>query len=226
MHDTVRRFDKPEFRRAMIAYGPQTLPIVLATAAFAGILTVVQSAVYVNKYAAYDFVGWFCGFAAFREAGPLIVGLMFSGRVGSSHCAELASMRGREQLDALRVLGLDVYRVLIIPRAVAMVLCLVALLMFADLAAILASTAAARLILGVHHEVFLTSLQARLWPTDVAIGVVKAGFFAVIVACVSTHYGLRGKMGSASVGAAVTAQVTVCATLIFCVNLVLTWILP
>jgi phospholipid/cholesterol/gamma-HCH transport system permease protein len=222
---TVRRLgrlDRAELWRALNGFGVASLPIVVATAAFTGMIMVLQGAVYVRQYGVYDLVGWYTGFSTFREVGPVLIGLMFSGRVGANHTSELATMRVTEQLDALRVLALDVYEVLIAPRTVGMVVAMGALVLFGDLVAIVAGAVCARVLIGVDFVQFALSLTGRLDVDDLLVGMVKALFFGAAIAAVSSHYGLAARGGSTGVGRAVNAQVVACAVAIVLVDFLVT----
>ncbi len=216
------RIDRAELWRSLHAFGVTSLPIVVATAAFTGMIMVLQGAVYVQEYGVYDLVGWYTGFSTFREVGPVLIGLMFSGRVGANHTSELATMRVTEQLDALRVLALDVYEILIGPRAVGMVLAMAALVLFGDLVAILAGALCAKVLLGVDFVQFGLSLTSRLGTLDLFIGLEKALGFGLVIAAASSHYGLSARGGSTGVGRAVNSQVVACAIAIFLVDFAVT----
>lgn len=216
------RLDRDETWRALAAFGVASLPVVVATAAFTGVITVLQSALYVQRYGVYDYVGWYTGFVTFREVGPVLVGLVFSGRVGASNTSELATMAVTDQLDALRVLALDVYEVLVLPRTLAMVLGLGALCIYGDLVAVLAGAVSARLLVGVELVQFGRSLLERLSPGDFLVGLEKALAFGLVIAVVSTHFGLRARGGSTGVGRAVNAQVVACAVALFVVDYFMT----
>lgn len=216
------RLDRDETLRALGRFGVQSLPIVLATAAFTGVLTVLQSAVYVERYGVHDFVGWYSGFVTFREVGPVLVGLMFSGRVGASNTSELATMAVTEQLDALRVLALDVYELLIVPRTVAMVLALAALVVYGDAAALAAGALSARWLLGIDFAQFGRSLFERLTLGDLVVGIEKGIVFGLVIAVVSAHFGLTARGGSAGVGRAVHAQVVAGAVSLFVADYLMT----
>lgn len=216
------RLDWPELIRSLKAYGEDSLFIVTLTAGFTGAIMVLQSATYVAAYGVYDLVGWYSGFVTFREVGPMLIGLMFSGRVGASHASQLATMRATEQLDLLRVLAIDVYELLILPRAVSMVVAMAALVILGDLVAVVAGALCARVTMGVEYGFFFRSLFDRLGPEDFLIGVEKALAYGLVVAVVSTHFGLRARGGSQGVGRAVNAQVVGCAVALFLVDYLLT----
>ncbi len=216
------RFYRREALRALAAFGVESLPVVVATAAFTGTITVLQSALYVRRYGAYDFVGWYTGFVTFREVGPILVGLMFSGRVGASNTSELATMAVTEQLDAVRVLALDVYEILLLPRTLAMIVALAALCAYGDLVAVAAGALSARLLLGVDFAPFARSLVERLQPSDFLVGIEKAIAFGLVIAVVSAHFGITARGGSSGVGRAVNAQVVACAVGLFVVDYFMT----
>jgi len=216
------RVDLAELFRATKAYGEDSLAIVAATAAFTGMIMVVQAATYVRQLGVFNLIGWFTGFSTFREIGPMLIGLMFSGRVGANNTSELATMRVTEQLDALRVLAIDVYEALVLPRTLAMIVAMAALAVIGDLVAILAGALCARLMLDVEYRFFFQTLVDRLGPGDFLIGIEKALAYGLVVAVVSTHFGLNARGGSAGVGRAVNAQVVGCAVSLFLVDYLMT----
>ncbi len=216
------RLDRDELLRSLVAFGEASLPIVIATAAFTGMIMVLQGAAYIEQFGVYNLVGWYTGFSTFREVGPILVGLMVSGRVGANNTSELATMRVTEQLDALRILAIDPYEILIVPRTVAIVIAMTALVIFGDLVAILAGAVFARLLLGLDYWIFFNSLFNLLDPDDFLIGVEKAVAVGFVVAVVSSYFGLNARGGSTGVGRAVNAQVVACAVALFWVDYLLT----
>jgi phospholipid/cholesterol/gamma-HCH transport system permease protein len=219
------RIDVDEVVRALRSYGEASLPIVVVTAALTGVIMVLQAGVHVADVGANDMIGWFSGFATFREVGPMMIALMFSGRVGASNASELATMRITEQLDALRILAIDVYEVLVIPRGIAMVVALAGLTIFGDVIAIATGALAARVLIGVSYHSYFVSIFTGLQPGDFLFGVEKAVGYGCVVAVVSSHFGLSARGGSSGVGRAVNAQVVGCAVGIFIVDYMLTSVL-
>jgi len=216
------RVDFAELLRALRNYGEASLPIVAVTAGFTGMIMVLQAGVHVAAIGAYDLVGWFTGYATFREVGPMLIGLMFSGRVGANNTSELATMRVTEQLDALRILAIDVYEVVVVPRVFAMVIALAALVIIGDLIAILTGALLARTLIGIEYILFFQSLFGRLAPFDFLFGVEKAVAYGLVVAVVSTWFGLSARGGSAGVGRAVNAQVVGSAVGLYLVDYLMT----
>lgn len=216
------RIEREEFVRAMFKFGYLSLPIVIVTAFFAGGIMVLQAAMYVAQYGAYTFVGWAAGFVTLREMGPLLIGLMFSGRVGANNAAELATMTITEQVDALRVLAIDPFRYLVVPRLFAMVLMLFCLTAIGDLVAVGGGSIIARLVLGLEFRVFFDSVSTMVVLSDLSIGLVKSAVFGLAIGVVSSHYGLTVKGGARGVGHAVNACVVGNAILIFVVDYFIT----
>ncbi len=211
-----------EALRALARYGPESMVVVMGAACFAGAIMVLQGAVYVERYGAQSLVGWYTGFVTLREVGPLLMGLMFSGRVGASHTAELAAMRVREQLDGLEIVGLDPFAILIVPRTLAMVVGLGMLAILGDVAALVSGATTARVLLGIDAQTFLRSMTSRLGSGDLFLGLEKALAFGLVIAVVSTHVGLSAKPTSQGVGRAVNRQVVLSALGMFAVDAALT----
>lgn len=216
------RVDLTEFKRSMLSFGEASVPVVLATAGFTGMIMVLQSAVYVEQFGVYNLVGWFTGFTTFRELGPVLMGLMFSGRVGANNASELATMKVNEQLDALRILAIDADELLIAPRTLAMILSMLVLVTIGNLVAVGSGAVCARVLMGIDYMVFLKSLVEGVGPADFLLGVGKGGLFGWIIAVVSSHFGMSAQGGSTGVGRAVNAQVVGCALVIFVADYFLT----
>lgn len=209
------RMDRDELFRAAYAFGVGSLGVVMATAAFVGMIMVLQAADYVQRFGVYNLVGWYTGFSTFREVGPLLVGLMVSGRVGANNTSELATMKVTEQLDALRILALDPYEILILPRVVAITVINACLVIFGNLVAVLSGALGARVLMGVDYLFFFRSLFTRVTPGDFLTGVEKALVFGLLIAIISSHFGISARGGSVGVGRAVNGQVMACAVGIF-----------
>ncbi len=120
------KLDWRELVRNLYKMGEQSVPIVALTAFFTGGLMMIQSGIFVRRFGAYGLLGWGAGYAVLREVGPILIALMFSGRVGANNTAELGTMTVTEQLDGLRALAIDPIRFLIVPRVVAMMITLFA----------------------------------------------------------------------------------------------------
>src|SRR5690606_19673578 len=114
-------FDGPETWRSLYRVGVKSFPIVVDTAVLTGQIMVIHHALYIEQYGAYGLLGWGAGYSILREVGPILIGLMFSGRVGANNTAELGTMKVTDQIDALRALAIDPIGYLVMPRFVAMI---------------------------------------------------------------------------------------------------------
>ena len=209
------RLDVQELWRALHLFGNTSLPLTAVTATFMGLTLVLQSAFYVQKFGAQDLIGWFAAYSVMRELGPVVLALMLSGRVGANNTAELATLRATERLDALQMLAVDVHAFLLLPRAVAMMVAQLSLLMVANAIALVAGAVAAKVLLRVSVHAFYASIVQRLSLMDFAFGASKATFFGLVVAVVSNHFGMCYRGHATLVGAAVRQQIVTCALCLF-----------
>ena len=121
------RIEWRELLKNLYKMGNRSVPIVVLTAFFAGALMVLQAGPLVSQLGATSLAGFAAGYVVLREIGPILIALMFSGRVGANNTAELATMTVTEQLDGLRALAIDPVRFLVVPRVLAMIVTLSAL---------------------------------------------------------------------------------------------------
>ncbi|MBN1947295.1 MAG: ABC transporter permease [Bradymonadales bacterium] len=223
---TVRLFpphlDGKETWRSFYKVGVKSTPIVVTTALLTGAIMAVQSSAFIEEWGAYGLLGWGAGFSIMREVGPILIGLMFSGRVGANNTAELGTMKVTEQIDALRTLAIDPISYLIMPRFVAMIVMLVLLTVIGDLFALVGAMIFADLMIDVSPQVFWHSLLEMTYLIDFLVGVIKAGFFGFAIALVSCHYGLKVTGGAVGVGRAVNNCVVASAIGIFFLDYLLT----
>jgi len=218
------RLDGDQLRRSLFKMGNQSVPIVALTAFFTGGIMVVQAGVFVKRFGATSLVGWGAGYAVFREIGPILIGLMFSGRVGSNNTAELGTMTVTEQIDGLRALAIDPISYLLVPRVLAMVFMLFALTIVGDVVAIGGAALFGKLLLNVEFGVFFQSF-GWLGTADLFQGLIKASVFGVVIALTSCHFGITVKGGAVGVGRAVNAAVVAAAMGIVVSDYFLTYLL-
>jgi phospholipid/cholesterol/gamma-HCH transport system permease protein len=209
------RIDRYELVRNLHKMGVRSVGIVSVTALFTGAIMVVQAAPLVIRFNATDIIGWGAGFATLREVGPLLIALMFSGRVGANNTAELATMVVTEQLDALRALAIDPLRYLILPRVLSMVFMLFLLTIIGDVVAVIGAILASSALLDVGPRQFMNSFLELLDQGDFLQGLAKSLAFGVMIALTSCHFGLNANGGAPGVGRAVNASVVAAATGIF-----------
>lgn len=201
-------------------FGAESLPVLAVTALLTGGILVVQSGLIVQRFGVQALVGWGVGYGVLRQIGPLLSGLLFNGRVGSRNAAELAAMQTREQLVGLRAMGVDPLAAVVAPRAVAMVVALVALGLASSAVAIGGGIAVAWAMLGIEPGVFLRSFQAHVTLADLGANVAKAFVFGVAIAAVSCRCGLEAHGGAQAVGSAAAKSVVRAALAIIVLDLI------
>jgi len=204
--------------------GNRSVPIVVLTAFFAGALMMLQAGPFVKKFGATGLAGWGAGYAVLREIGPILIALMFSGRVGANNTAELSTMTVTEQLDGLRALAIDPVRFLVVPRVIAMVLMLVALTVIGDLVALVGASVVGRLMLDIDFSTMYYSITENLKPYDFLHGVYKSIAFGAAIAVSSCYFGVTVRGGAVGVGRAVNAAVVAAAASIVLLDFFLTYL--
>jgi phospholipid/cholesterol/gamma-HCH transport system permease protein len=218
------RIDGRELTKNLYKMGNRSVPIVVLTAFFAGGLMMLQSGPFVKKLGATALAGWGAGYAVLREIGPILIGLMFSGRVGANNTAELATMTVTEQLDGLRALAIDPVRYLVVPRVIAMMVMLVALTVIGDLVALLGASLVGRVMLDINFSTMYYSFVDNLRPYDFLHGVYKSVAFGAAIAMSSCYFGVTVRGGAVGVGRAVNAAVVAAAVSIMLLDFFLTYL--
>ncbi len=218
------KFDRDETWLNLYKVGVKSFPIVIMTALFTGAIMVIQSGQYVKQTGATGLLGWGAGYAVLAEVGPVLIGLMFSGRVGANNTAELGTMRVTEQIDALRALAIDPMLHLVVPRFLAMVLMLLLLTALGDLFALVGGALTSQFILEVDWRVFFDGVFNSGLLDEYLIGLSKGVTFGASISVVSCFYGLGVSGGAAGVGRAVNNCVVTSAIGIFVWDYVITYL--
>lgn len=187
--------------------GWRSLTIVNLTALFTGMVLALQLGSYMERFGAKMFVSRIVGISLVRELGPVLTALMLGGRVGAGIAAELGSMAVTEQVDALRALGADPVRNLVLPRLLAATLMLPVLTVIGDLVGVLGGLLVGVTELQVTGDFYLNSLLQVLRINDVFSGVGKSVFFGFFIGIIACHRGLTVTGGADGVGRGTTATV-------------------
>lgn len=218
------RVDGRELVKHLYKMGNKSVPIVALTAFFAGALMMLQAGPFVKKFGATALAGWGAGYAVLREIGPILIALMFSGRVGANNTAELSTMTVTEQLDGLRALAIDPIRFLVVPRVIAMMVMLLALTVIGDLVALAGATIIAKLMLGIDPATMYYSFTDNLDVRDFTHGLYKSVAFGAAIAVSSCYFGVTVRGGAVGVGRAVNAAVVAAAVSIMLLDFFLTYL--
>jgi phospholipid/cholesterol/gamma-HCH transport system permease protein len=189
--------------------GVQSLPVVLLTALFTGMVLALQSYIAFRRFGAESMVAVVVSLSMLRELGPVLVGLMVSGRVGASFAAELGTMRVSEQIDALWTLSTDPVRYLILPRLLAATLMLPLLVVVADMIGIAGGYVISVGMLHQNPTVYIDKATLYLKLNDFYSGIIKAGFFGMLIGLIGCTEGFHCQGGAAGVGRATTRAVVI-----------------
>ncbi|HEY6449603.1 MAG TPA: ABC transporter permease [Candidatus Cybelea sp.] len=205
--------------------GVQSAAIVMLTTLFTGMVISLESAQQAVAYGFANLVGGAVAYASVRELGPMLTAVVVAGRVGSAIAAELGSMVVTEQVEALRSMGLEPSRFLVVPRLVALLLMLPLLTIFGDVVSILGGMWVAQTYAHISYEGFISSVRQSIDFSDVVKGILKSLVFAAIIAMVGAYQGLSTRGGAAGVGQSTTRAVVLAMILIFISNFVLSFFL-
>lgn len=220
------RMDRVEFKYSLYRVGVRSFAVVAITAVLVGGITAIQTVGVISQFGATSFVGGGTGVTTLREIGPILIGLMFSGRVGANNTAELGTMAVTEQLDALRTLAIDPVDYLLAPRYVAIIFMMFCLTIIGDLIAIVSASSTIYLLIGIDPRLFYASFASMVEFWDFFNGICKSVVFGGAIALVSNYYGMNTTGGAVGVGRSVNAAVVASAVSIFLFDYILTAVLP
>ena len=187
--------------------GFQAIPIILLITFLIGVIIAQQGFFHFRKFGADDYVVDLVGILILREIGVLIVAIMVAGRSGSAYTAELGSMKMREEIDALRTMGLDPTEVLVLPRILALIIALPILTFLGSISALFGGGLVARFYGGMSPAIYIARLQEAISVTHFEVGILKAPFMALIIGIVGCSEGLRVKGSAQSLGQQTTTSV-------------------
>jgi phospholipid/cholesterol/gamma-HCH transport system permease protein len=187
--------------------GADGLPIVLLIGFLVGFIMAFQGAIQLKQFGANIFVADLVGLTVTRELGPLMTAIVVAGRSGAAFAAELGTMKVSEEIDALRTLGLEPMRYLVIPRLLALVAVVPLLVLIADLMGLLGGLLVGLFSLDLTVTAYLKQTQGALALWDVGSGVLKSFAFAAAVSLIACQQGLATSGGAAGVGRRTTTAV-------------------
>ncbi len=216
------RLDRRELFRSIVLFGYRSLPLALMAAMLIGSTVVLQAGVYAVKFGARLYTGWAAGYALTREFGPLLLGLVMAARIGARNAAELALLNVNGQIEGLRGISLDPFRILVAPRVVGSAVAITCLGSVTFLVAVCFEAVSSYFSLGLPLRVFFDSYQDMLRVGDLVGGLAKTLAFGLAIALVSTVAGLRAKGGAVGVGQAAASAVVLSCAAIFSLDLILT----
>ena len=187
--------------------GVGAIPVVILMSFIVGAIVAQQGAFQLRYFGAEIFVVDLVGILVLRELGVLMTAIMIAGRSGSAITAEIGSMKMREEIDALKVMGLSPIGVLVFPRLVALTIALPLLTIIANFAALFGAAVVAWAYSGITFDTFLARLKEAIDISTVVSGMIKAPFMALIIGIVASVEGLKVGGSAESLGRHVTASV-------------------
>lgn len=202
--------------------GIGSLTVVLLTGFFTGAVLAPQTGITLDQFGARPFVGRLVSASMVKELGPVLTGLILAGRIGSGIAAELGSMVVTDQINALRALGTDPVRKLVVPRVLAGVLMAPVLTIVADTIGIVGGWLIAVLQLRVASSLYWRSIVEGLYPEDAWMGIVKPFFLGYAIVTIGCHVGLRTSGGTQGVGRATTQAVVAASVAVIAVDFFVT----
>jgi phospholipid/cholesterol/gamma-HCH transport system permease protein len=187
--------------------GIQALPIIGLMAVMMAVVLGYQGVAQLRPYGGEDFTINLVAVSVLREMAVLITAIMVAGRSGSSFTAEIGVMQTREEVDALKVMGIEPMQVLVVPRVIALVIALPLLTFFADIMGLVGGAAISEFLLDVSPTQYLTRLPHVVDGSDFFVGLFKAPIFAFFIATIGCMHGLRVSGSAESVGRETTRAV-------------------
>jgi phospholipid/cholesterol/gamma-HCH transport system permease protein len=214
--DIVRQFEY---------IGVGSLTVVILTGFFTGAVLALQTGITLDQFGARPFVGRLVSASMVKELGPVLTGLMLAGRIGSGIAAELGSMVVTDQISALRALGTDPVRKLVVPRVLAGFFMAPVLTVIANTVGILGGFLIAVFQLRVSSSLYWMSIVEGLYLEDAWMGLIKPFCLGYAIVTIGCHVGLRTSGGTQGVGRATTNAVVAASVAVIAVNFFVTRLL-
>jgi len=212
-HDVVEQFEQ---------IGIGSLTVVVLTGFFTGAVLALQTGITLDQFGARPFVGRLISASMIKELGPVLTGLMLAGRIGSGIAAELGSMVVTDQINALRALGTDPIRKLVVPRVLAGFFMAPVLTVIANTVGIIGGWLIAVFQLRVASSLYWSSIIEGLYMDDAIMGIVKPFCLGYVIVTIGCHVGLRTTGGTQGVGRATTAAVVAASVAVIAVDFFVT----
>ncbi len=202
--------------------GVRSIAIASITAIFVGMVMTVQFAFSLERFGARDYVGRVVGLSITRELAPALTALVVGCRIGAGIAAELGSMAVTEQIDAIRALGADPVKKLVVPRMLACLILMPILCVFADILGFAAAMLVAYVQFGTPASFFYQSGLNSVEMADFLSGVLKTPFFGLLIALLGCYLGMNTRGGTEGVGKSTTQAVVAISVAILLADFFLT----
>jgi len=187
--------------------GHKALAIVGLLAFLLGIVITYQGGVQLRQYGASIFVADLVGLSMLRELAPILTAIIVAGRTGSAYTAQIGTMKVTEEVDALRVIGIQPMDLLVLPKVLALMIALPLLTVYADIMGVLGGMVMANIQLDIAYSTFIDRLSVALTMDSYLVGVGKAPVFAAVIATIGCYQGFQVSGSAESVGRRTTVSV-------------------
>ncbi len=202
--------------------GVGSMTVVVLTGLFTGMVLALQSGITLDMFGARSMVGRLVSASMVKELGPVLTALMVAGRVGSGIAAELGSMMVTDQIAALRALGTDPVRKLVLPRILAGLIMVPLLTCISVAVGLVGAWVISYTQLKISSGVYWNSVVAGLYIQDVWMGLIKPFFLGFVIVSIGCHVGLRTSGGTQGVGRSTTNAVVASSVAVLVVNFLVT----
>ena len=198
--------------------GFNSTSIILLTGFSTGAVLALQSYIGFKRFGSEDLIGPLVALSMTRELGPVLTGLMVTGRCCSAMAAEIGAMRVSEQIDAITTLRINVFQYLIVPRILASTIILPFLTLFSMICGIIGGYIVCVYVLNLNGEQYKAGIRIYLELNDITGGLVKSSFFGLILSLVGTYKGFNTSGGARGIGTSTTQSVVLGSILILITN--------
>ncbi len=227
---TVTRSFSPPYRphdvmRQLVFVAWESMPVVLLSVSFAAVVTIIEASYHMKLVVQNDsLVPGFAAMLILRELGVVVSALLITSRVGAGLAAEVGSMQITEQIDALRLLGIDPIRFLVVPRFIACVVGVFLISILANVVCLYCAMLVSLMKLGYSSGSFLMAMRAFVDLQDLAFAAIKGATFGAVIPVISCFYGFRCRAGAEGVGLATTNAVVTTSVAIIVLDFTLSWV--
>ena len=218
-------YDWRELLRQMVKVGVDSVPVVLLTAMFTGMVMALQTFTVLRRFNAESYVGSLVALSMVRELSSVLSGLIVAGRAGSAMGAELGTMRVTEQIDALEVMATDPVHYLVVPRVWAATVMLPLLVVLANAVGIGGGYLVSVVLMGANPVSYMDNTFQFMDLNDLVSGLIKAAAFGFLVAVIGCQQGFYTTGGAEGVGRSTTSAVVVASIAILISDFFLTRLL-
>ncbi len=193
--------------KQMKRIGYDSVPLILITSAFTGLVTALQASYQTKGYIPKSLIGVLVGKTTMTELAPVLTALVLTGRIGASMAAEIGTMKVSEQIDAIEVMAVNPYEFLYMPRMLSGIIMIPLLTVLADVIAIFSAYLFSIYAYDISFQLFFENMKAYFLPMDLWVGLAKAVVFGFIITSIGCFSGANTEGGAEGVGVVTTDTV-------------------